>query len=122
MASASGRDERVLDEFAKLQEDEASDAWDEFEPLRELFNDDGIDTRTDISDLQVVQIARARAIAEAFDISLLNEFCDNILRLSLSKDRKSRKEFVDAFKHARQEEDFNNLGVLGNMMNNLRGN
>ena len=65
---------------------------------KELFGEDKIKTKTDLSSKQVSKIARAYYL---FDICKMPEgvvLLDNFLRLRVSKDRLSRKEYVDSLR------------------------
>lgn len=101
-----GRNPTMLAEFAKIAglDQTGSAVLDNWEPLRELLtvgpNDRDIDARSDVNELQIVQFSRARAIARHFRIQSLNDYVRDMLTLSLSKGRKSRKEFVQAIQHA----------------------
>ena len=89
-----------------LQEvEQRAQQWDEqADPLGELLRagDDeyGIDLRTDLNDVQIIQFSRARIMADQFHIRSLAEFVEHIERLSVSHQRKGRKEFVEAYKSA----------------------
>lgn len=97
---------------------------EDYNPLSELLSVGkdplDIDARSEVNELQMIHIARARIIAEHFDIPLLKSFVRHILTLSLSKGRKSRKEFVQAFQSANMGETEATAGILANMTSKLR--
>lgn len=97
---------------------------DEYNALAELLkvgdNEEDIDARSEVNETQMIHIARARVIANHFDIPKLNDFVRHILTLSLSKGRKSRKEFVQAFQAANMGETEAQAGIIANMTNKLR--
>lgn len=82
----------------------------DYDPRQELLQDGDekkegrsqIDLRSDINDLQVVVFSVARALADDFRIPVLHSLIDNLLRLSVSKGRKSRTEFVNSIKASDQ--------------------
>ena len=66
--------------------------------LQELFSDDNIEKKGDINARQVMALARAKTFADRYNNQILNDFINNYIVYSVSKDRKGRKEFVESFK------------------------
>lgn len=66
--------------------------------LQELFSDDNIEKKADINARQVMALARAKTFADRYNNQILNDFINNYIVYSVSKDRKGRKEFVESFK------------------------
>lgn len=97
---------------------------EEFNALAELLrvgdNDQDIDARSEVNELQMIHMARARIIASHFNIPRLHDFVRHILTLSLSKGRKSRKEFVAAFQAAHMTDNEATAGIIANMTSKLR--
>lgn len=122
-STEDGRHPSMPPIFTRLQPQE--DLENEFNALKELFNpginSNELDARADVNDLQIIHIARGRAIARHFGIKGLTDFIDDQLRLSLSKNRKSRKEFVSAFQSARMGEAEVQADAWSRLKQNLRG-
>jgi hypothetical protein len=74
----------------------------EFNPMLELFgtgeNAYDVDTRTELTDFEILQISRGRFLAAHFDLPELDDWLNSILRLKISRGRKSRSEAVEAVK------------------------
>jgi len=66
--------------------------------LKELFSSEGIKTRTDLSERQVSIVARLNFMSRYIDHDNLGIMIREFLELRVSKDRKSRKEFVESLK------------------------
>lgn len=81
--------------------------------VKELFHEDKVKARTDLSDRQIKLIAKAFFLAQITGqreiLKLLNDF----MTLRISRDRKSRAEFVQGL-HAR-------INDMLNQQNNIRG-
>ncbi len=121
---ATGRKEVIPPVLAPSGMGQSGQFLDDYNALGELFSDGGqeksIDLRTDINEAQVIQFARGRAIAEHYRISALGSFINDIARLSISKGRKSRKEFVNAFQSANMSDAAEAAGVTAGIMGKLR--
>lgn len=76
---------------------------EDFHVTRELMspgrNSGELDVRAEVNEMQLVHIARARFEAKRFRSKALNAFCDDFLRLSVSLNRKGRKEVVQVHQH-----------------------
>lgn len=99
---------------------------EEYDARRDLLDPGGddprvIDARTEVNALQIIQISRGRAFARYYDVPILDHFINDILRLSFSKDRKSRKEFVEASRASAQGLDDGRYGMAGLLAGKLRG-
>lgn len=92
---------------------------EDFSPIKELMipgkNSGELDVRSDINELQMIQMARARFIAEDWFTPALHDFVDNVLRLSVSKGRKGRKEVVAAYQSATMGDGEAATGVWARM-------
>ena len=75
--------------------------------IQENFNTNNIEIRTDLTDKQIMAFSIGKVYAETFNVSIVNDFMDFIMKRSLSKKRKSREEFLEVGKSAMQniEED-----------------
>jgi len=66
--------------------------------IKEVFNKKNIDVKTDINARQIVAITKGRLYASMFKSTLMADLCTTFMNLNLSRDRKSRKEFVELVK------------------------
>ncbi|MFW6130271.1 MAG: hypothetical protein ACOC56_03730 [Atribacterota bacterium] len=66
--------------------------------LQELFSNENIEKKGDISARQVMAIAKAKTFADRYNNNLLDDFIKRYVIYSVSKERKGRKEFVEGFK------------------------
>lgn len=85
---------------------------------KELFSNDVIDLKTEISHNEINNLTRLRFMQEKFRLQSggnLDHVIASFLRLRVSKDRKSRKEFIEAL----QTETRNSQG--GSFMQKLFG-
>lgn len=83
-------------------------ARDEFmlKMLDEVYSKKDIPVKTDLSPYQVLVFSQAKIFASEFDSKIMSDFVDLISVYSLSKGRKSRKEFTEIAKafNSRNEE------------------
>ncbi|MEI6887617.1 MAG: hypothetical protein WCK31_05275 [bacterium] len=63
---------------------------------KELFSKTNIELKTEIDHDEINNITRLQFLKEKFMISNVDVLVQNFLKLRVSKDRKSRKEFIDA--------------------------
>jgi hypothetical protein len=66
--------------------------------VKELFHEDKIKARTDLSTRQIKLITKAYYLSKITGLREINELLHDFLTLSVSKDRKSRKEYVEGLK------------------------
>lgn len=74
--------------------------------LNQLFtfkDNADFDTKTELSDNQIIDISKAVAYAEIFDLPILKKFVNSYKLHRVSKDRKGRKEVIEAVKHKAEE-------------------
>jgi hypothetical protein len=83
----------LLDKFSESQ-----DKNEVVEILRELFKSDKIEMITDLSDDEISLITAIDTIAEYKDLPMWRFAKDYFIKLKLSKNRKSRKELIEAIK------------------------
>lgn len=95
------------DELTKMFDNENSES----SILKELFNAKDFKTRTELSGDEISLISRLYIQSRITKRPLLSKVLDEFLVLRISKDRKSRKEFVDGYKNAEKE----NSGFLNKM-------
>jgi hypothetical protein len=98
---------------------------DSFNPestFKDLFeaNKSNVDLRTDLSIQEIVVINKLliddEFIKKRLKFSLFSSFLDHYLRLKISKNRESRKEFVDINKRDRFKEHLKDFGNFQNLM------
>lgn len=61
---------------------------------KEVFSTKNIEVRTDLTQAQIDALAKGLLFADRFGSKVLKTLCNNIMKLSLSKDRKSRGEYI----------------------------
>ncbi|MFW6129916.1 MAG: hypothetical protein ACOC56_01955 [Atribacterota bacterium] len=66
--------------------------------LKDLFSQEDLEKKTDLSPNQILAFSRAKTLAEEKDVKILNQFLNNYAVYAISKGRKGRKEYVEAFK------------------------
>lgn len=89
----TGADAKVLTAFQEMQmKNEVA------EVLKELFRDEKILMITDLNSDEIRLITRIRMIADMKDIKYWKDGLDLFMKLVLSRDRKSRKEILDAIR------------------------
>ena len=83
--------------------------------VKELFSVQDIKTKTDLSEKQVSKIARVFYLADFLDMPELKTLMTEFITLRVSKDRKSREEFVNAFKSDRDSKQGFMSGLMGSV-------
>lgn len=84
--------------------------------LGKILEDRGpLATRTDLTDMQIEHLNKSEMLGEIFHIPVVRIHNDGFMRLRISKDRKSRSEYIDAIKSKMTEalekvKDFKLLG------------
>ena len=63
--------------------------------LKELFSYDKLEMKSDLSQDLILAMSRGKVISKKFKCPELDNLMDNILKLSVSKDRKGREEMVE---------------------------
>lgn len=90
-----------------------------FNAMLELFDSGkephGIETRTDLTDIEILHLSRGRFLAAYFNRGAADAWIQTILRMKLSRHRGSRKEAVDVMKHALPQPDIEATGILARL-------
>lgn len=73
---------------------------------RELFSRQNIEAKTELSHNEIIHVTKLRFLKERFGVRNVEDLITSLETLRVSKDRKSRKEFVDAL----QTENRSNQG------------
>jgi hypothetical protein len=81
---------------------------DEDAILKEVWNLEQIEAKTELTDFQIATINKLSTMADLFGSELLNKHINQFLILQKSRRRKSMEEFINAVKAKR--EDFVNKG------------
>ena len=101
----TGADAKVLNAFQEMQmRNEVA------EVLKELFNENKILMMTDLTSDEIKLVVRIKMIAEMKNIPYWTNGLDLFMKLVLSRDRKSRREILDAIRGYTKTEGF--LGRL----------
>lgn len=66
--------------------------------VRELFDEKTVKAKTDLNARQISKIARAYYLCDILQMPEIKVLLNNFLTLRISKDRKSRAEFVEGLK------------------------
>lgn len=101
MASSGYADTTMLSSYQQVQlKNEVA------EVLKELFRDEKLLMITDLTHDEIKLVTRIRMIAEMKGIEYWNSGLDLFMKLVLSRDRKSRKEILEAIKGYTQSKGF----------------
>ena len=101
----TGADAKVLTAFQEMQmRNEVA------EVLKELFRDEKLLMITDLTSDEIKLVVRIKMIAQMKNIKYWTEGLDLFMKLVLSRDRKSRREILDAIRGYTKTEGF--LGRL----------
>lgn len=72
--------------------------------IKEFYNTNNMELKTDISKKQIVLLTKLTVFADEYKSELVYRIIEFLLKYSVSKDRKGRKEFSEIFKFANQNE------------------
>lgn len=72
---------------------------------KEVFNTENIGVRTDLNQNQIIALSKGLLFASHFKSDIMLGVCNNIMELSLSKDRKSRGEYTEMAKSSINKHD-----------------
>lgn len=101
--------DNIVDQFAQLQnKNEIA------EVLKELFDNKKIEMITDISKDEAKIMTRIYMISKIKNVGIWEQGLTMYAKLMLSKDRKSRRELIDAIRGASKPEGF--MGRFKNMI------
>lgn len=105
-----------IEDPAGFLSDSSEDDSSEKKIAKELFSSQGLKTRTDIDDRQIVLLSKAYFLGDLIDNDHINKVLDNFIELRVSRKRKSRAEFIEALKGMdefnQQAGVFNRLGGM----------
>lgn len=88
---------------------------------KELFKDENIEVRTDINNNEIILINKL-IFNDDFLLNkglnpVFKKFYKNLMKLKISKDRKSRQEFVSINKEDKTDDVLNGMGNISNILN-----
>ena len=86
--------------FKDEEKENGLDVKDEYllKIISEIYSKDNVEVKTDINAKQINAITKGLLFAERYKCNIMKSLCNNIMTLSISKDRKSRKEFTEISK------------------------
>lgn len=91
---------------------------------KELFKSENIELRTDINDEEIINITKLKfnnKILQKHKLKpVFEDYINDFMKLKVSKDRKSRGEFVSINKTNNTDEVINGMGNLSNIMGNRK--
>lgn len=84
--------------------------------LREGFNRDNLEMKSDLNPRLIKAIAKAKMHGAIFEDNLIMALCNEVMILNISKERKGRKELTDLAKMLATDQDNENASVLGRLL------
>jgi len=105
----------------KQIEDIISTSVKEEKEAKELFSKKDIETKTDVSRAETSIIARLKFLCDELGLENFRKALIYLMELRASKDRKSRKEYIDALQKQGTMFGMNNGGNLGGFNNGRMG-
>lgn len=92
---------------------------DEEKVVKELVDvKNNLITKTELTHDQIVCSATCYHIAEKYNLPVISKWVERILQGMISKERKGRKEFIQALQSVREGRE--NLGFFGNMRSKMQ--
>lgn len=88
--------------------------------LKELFQSKDVETKTQLTDKQIILINQKRIISKLLGWDSLNLALSDFMLLQISNSRRGRSEFVESFKGEREKSLQQNKGMFGNLMDKIR--
>jgi len=89
---------------------------DEDKVLKEVWNVEDIDAKTELDSFQIETVNKLKTMAEIFNSSLLEKHVTRFEVLQKSKNRASMREFVDVVRAKREDFVQKGKGFFNNMM------
>jgi signal transduction histidine kinase len=86
--------------------------------LREGFNRDNLEMKSDLNPRLIKALAKAKMHSSIFADTLIAMLCSEVMVLNISKERKGRKELTDLAKMLATDQDQEGQGVLSRLMGN----
>lgn len=89
---------------------------DEDAVLKEVWNINEIDAKTELSDTQIESITKIKTLSELLDVPVLKTHSDKFMILQKSRNRKSMQEFVDVVRAKREDFVKQGSSFFGSML------
>lgn len=89
---------------------------DEDAVLKEVWNTENIEAKTELNSIQIEAVNKALTLAEILDSHVLSKHINKFMCLQKSKDRKSMSEFVSVVKAKREDFVQKGQGFFKGMM------
>ena len=90
--------------------------------FKTLFDKIGIETKTELTQKQIVLINQKLAISDLLGFKELRHILTNFMILQVSKDRKGRSEFVEGIKAEYNREERQQTNALNNIFGGKNNN
>lgn len=97
--------EREMGKFKNIDIDNIEDIEEEIQKnlqseneSKELFSKKDIRTKTDLSDNEIVYATKLRFMRVKYNLPIYDLLLDEFMEMRLSKNRKSRKEYIESMK------------------------
>lgn len=105
-------DKRITEKDVTKAQDEEDNKSDSSQLLKK--ND--IELKTELTDPEIVSIAKIRFMAEMYDIDILEQFTNNLMELKVSRFRRGRREFIQGL-HADERREQPEGNILSRIFN-----
>jgi len=102
-----------IEDVEEFLSQDMGDDTSERKIAKELFSNEDVLTKTDLSDNQINILTRLYFLAEEMEDKDLSSVIDKFVTLRISRKRKSRGEFIEALKGINDSQS--GAGMLGNM-------
>jgi len=89
------------------------------EGLFKFKDNEDFDTKTELSQNQIIDIAKASAYAEIFDLEILDKFIKSFKTHMISKDRKGRIEVIQALTSSIEHTETEENKSVGNRLKQM---
>jgi len=82
---------------------------DDEKVIKELLNlKTNVEAKTELNHEQIVEVCKLKHIAKKYKLTPLSDFIKDFMILSVSKDRKGRKEYIQALQSFRNAQEATN--------------
>lgn len=88
------------------------------EAVRDIFSGKDVKNKTDLSDRKIILVTKGLYLAKRFNLPKLHEVINNYLELRISKNRGSRKEYIEGLKAKIEQQMMQ--GAMQNRQNVMR--
>lgn len=109
----------MADALENVLSEKEEDNKTELDVLKELFGNEDIETKSELSINQIILFNQKRMISKMLYWRRLEECLNDFMQLMVSKDRKGRGEFIDGFKSNRDRDVDKQGGFFSGLKNRL---